>query len=254
MTIAPTTAVGAESTRLYYEIHTATGQVTAPYHWANPLQARTAIPGVINVHISTPPTPRPEVLSEWSKPATYTSILALVVSVGVVCYTFWKDTRARKHSVEDDYWLRKVVGPIAIEPLLKDILEMIAAAPNDATSATFSSEATNKYHTTYLAKLSSLAVNSSSLQIIDKQLAAGTAAAIDQLQDLMIGYCSANIASHEGVAGIVCQDKDSFQSAAKEALVELLKPIRDYHVKKVGKAGGRHQTRFARFARWFSRS
>ena len=96
--------------------------------------------------------------SEWRKPAPYFSFFALCVSIGGVVYTYRKDSRARKHSIEDDYWLRKVIGPIAIEPLLKGILEMIAAAPSDSSMATYSAEVTKEFHDVQLKKLADLAV------------------------------------------------------------------------------------------------
>lgn len=227
---------------------------SAPYSWADGYKSAplTGAPNLI-FHISTSPNPPAAEISEWSKPANYTSSLALVVSVGVVIYTYRKDSRARKHSVEDDYWLRKVVGPIAIEPLLKEILEMVSAAPSDAGSAHFSSSAVDEYHTLYLAKLSALAVQSASLQIIDKQLAAGTAIAIDQIQDLMIDYCHQNKAMHATGIIVPGHEKTKFQGAAKEQLVELLKPIRDYHVKKVGASASWKQQVFATVTRWLSR-
>jgi hypothetical protein len=210
--------------------------VPARFAWSEGAAALpfTSTPNLV-VYVSTPPGPTPAEVSEWSKPATYTSILALLVSIGVVVYTLWKDSRARKHSVEDDYWLRKVVGPIAIEPLLKDILEMISAAPGDATSPAFSGTEVDTYHAFYVGKLSALAMNSVSLQIIDKQLASVTASAIDQIQDLMIDYCFRNKSMNASGVIIPGYDKATFQGAAKDKLVDLLKPIREYQVKKVGR-------------------
>jgi hypothetical protein len=205
-----------------------------------PFAIDTAYPGTLartpklSLYVSVPSSP-PKEVSEWSKPATYTSIIALIVSVSVVFYTYFKDSRARKHSVEDDYWLRKVVGPIAIEPLLKDILEMISAAPDDSSSATFSSQLVDDFHKLYLGKLSALAVASASLQIIDKDLATGTASAIDQIQDLMIDYCFENKASHAVGKIATGKEKATFQAGAKDMLIALLKPIREFQVKKVGK-------------------
>jgi hypothetical protein len=178
------------------------------------------------------PAPATASVSEWSKPATYTSLFALCVSLCVAGYTFWKDHRARKHSVEDDYWLRKVIGPIAIEPLLKSVLEMIATAPADYSSADFSEQAITDFHKSHVKKLSELAVNASSFQLLDASLASTTAAAIDQIQDLMIEFCSQNMNMCKTGQRLQGYEKHNFQTQAQSELVSLLRPIREYQVRR----------------------
>ena len=153
----------------------------------------------------------------------------------MVIYTFKKDSKARRQSVLDDYWLRKVVGPIAIEPMLKVLLEMIASTPPSFGTEEFSEAALSEYHQKYLKALSDLAINSSSLSIIDPTLAASTALEIDQIQDLMIEYCATNKKMHSTDDLHLGHDRRSFQVLIQARLVDLLKPIRTYQEHKVGK-------------------
>lgn len=174
------------------------------------------------------PAPAIEDEPEWKKLSFITSIIAILVSLSVAGYTINKDLRARRFSVEDEYWLRKIVGPIAVEPLLKSILEMIASTPDDNSSALYSRPAIDAFHAAQAVKFADLALNSSPLQLINVQLASEVAQAIDDIQDLMITYCGAQ---HHAPGSVGCQSKDSFQKAARRDLIVLLQLIKDVHTK-----------------------
>ena len=76
--------------------------------------------------------PSPEPLSDkllTALPAICISLLALGVSVWSFWYNRSKDARSRLQSIEDDYWLRKVVSPMSIEPFLKHVTQMVATLP-----------------------------------------------------------------------------------------------------------------------------
>ena len=165
--------------------------------------------------------PQPaESVSEWSKPAPWISIFALAVSITLAFYARWKDSRARRHSIDDDYWLRKVVGPVVIEPLLKDILEMAAATPEDKSTSLFKQKAMNSFHDTYSKKLAELALASSSLQLINDKLATDVSSAVDAIQDILIEYCGSQQSS------TTAQKKSDFQISARAKLMDLLRLIK----------------------------
>ncbi|TWI62566.1 hypothetical protein IP91_04087 [Pseudoduganella lurida] len=187
---------------------------------------------VVYVSVSVPP-PQPPDTSEWGTPSTIVAVIALVVSLGVPIYTWLKDKGDKKKSVEDDYWLRQVVGPVAIEPLLKNVIELIGAVPADAISGNFSLQNIHEFHEQYLKKLATLAVNANSLQIIDGRLAAKAAVAIDEIQELMIDYCYHNEEMSLSGNVVVGYEKDVFQDSVRKKLVDLVTVIRDYQVKKV---------------------
>lgn len=66
-------------------------------------------------------------------PSLGMSLVALAVSGASLYYTLTKDQRARKQSIHDDFWLRKVVSPVSIEPLVRFGTELLAALPGPAS-------------------------------------------------------------------------------------------------------------------------
>jgi hypothetical protein len=166
----------------------------------------------------------------WMKLASFVlSVFALVVSACVALYTLRKDRRARLHSIEDDYWLRKVIGPIAIEPLLKTFLEMIGSSPEDCGSPGFSKAAVAAYHDAYVTKLSELAANVSALTLVSPDLAAQTSTSIDSIQELMIGYCYDN-ESQKKTGTRASNNRQAFQKVARDELVKMLQHIKSYQL------------------------
>lgn len=165
-------------------------------------------------------------VSEWAKPSNWFSGVAFLLSLSLAGYTAWKDIRARRLSINDEYWLRKVVGPIAVEPLLKSILDMIATAPEDNSSAAFSQANVDTYHNDQVKMLSLLAVNATTLQLIDANLATSVASQIDLIQDALIDYCGAQQCP-PGTIG--CIGKDAFQQDARTKLISLLHSIKVAH-------------------------
>ncbi|MDB5762045.1 MAG: hypothetical protein JWQ21_1040, partial [Herminiimonas sp.] len=157
------------------------------------------------------------------------SFLAFCVSGAVGIYTFKKDGRARRYSIEDDYWLRKVIGPIAIEPLLKIVLEMIGSAPADNTSGSADQEKLKAFHDEYLKKFADLAANVSALSLINAELAGSTSVHLDGIQDLMIDYCSSNrLADPPSPKSPVLRKE--FQVEARTQLIRMLEGIKTYQM------------------------
>lgn len=77
-----------------------------------------------------------ETPSVWSQPSTWISVIALTTSVLGLGLTVWdkwwgyrKDGRAREQSIQDEFWLRKVLFPTAIEPAMTFVTEVIAQLP-----------------------------------------------------------------------------------------------------------------------------
>ena len=78
-------------------------------------------------------------------PSTYSiAVIALIISSGGLLIsgfgflnTLRKDKIARIRSIEDEYWIRKVISPIALEPLIKKIIETVSNIPEDRTSNGF---------------------------------------------------------------------------------------------------------------------
>ncbi|KVZ41815.1 hypothetical protein WL18_19245 [Burkholderia ubonensis] len=74
--------------------------------------------------------------SVWGQPSTWIALGALVISCAsflLTAYDKWnahrKDQRSREQSIHDEFWLRKVLFPSAIEPAMNFAADTMTALP-----------------------------------------------------------------------------------------------------------------------------
>ncbi|MBR7793721.1 hypothetical protein KDM87_14070 [Undibacterium sp. FT147W] len=152
------------------------------------------------------------------------SIISILMSIGLTIYNVRKDNRARKLSIEDDYWIRKVISPIAIEPLLKILIEMTAATPQHYGMAGFDKTKLRPFHDQYKSKLLDLQMSLSSLSLIDGMLAKKAKEGLDSIDEQLIEFCFSN---ERGVTG-KHTTRTEFQALIREEMMKILKLIKDY--------------------------
>ena len=133
--------------------------------------------------------PAPEPLSDkllTALPAICISLLALAVSVGSFRYNRSKDARSRLQSIEDDYWLRKVVSPMSIEPFLKHVTQMAAALPvaSDSTK-----ESVGEFWKSQTLKQGEFSAAFQALELVDDKLVIRVCNELEQIDDLLSDYC-----------------------------------------------------------------
>ena len=129
----------------------------------------------------------PPVAQQANGPDVVARVLAVVglcVAAGGLVYTWRKDQRARKASIEDDFWFRKVVSPAAIEPIFATVTELLSELPEPGalpeTLKAFSVKVTKS-----LLKLSgSLHL----LAMLSNALPAQVRKHVDACEDLITGY------------------------------------------------------------------
>ncbi|WP_188569315.1 hypothetical protein [Undibacterium terreum] len=160
-----------------------------------------------------------------------TGTLALIVSISLGIYTKRKDSRARKHSIEDDYWLRKVIGPIAIEPLLKTVVEMTAAVPAPFGDANFDQSKITPFLDSYKSKVLELSLGLSALSLIDQGLAKTAREGLDKIEDLLIEYCAANELGINREDDTKPGDKAMFLGQVRTEVLEILQQIKLFQSK-----------------------
>jgi hypothetical protein len=119
-----------------------------------------------------------------STPSIVLSIVAIVLSVMSYFYTRRKDSRARQQSIQDDFWLRKVVSPVSIEPFLQfgtELLTKLPASDNDPAAA-------RPAGAELLQKLRGLTQSFLALQLIGDNLHLEVEAALEKLEDRLATY------------------------------------------------------------------
>jgi hypothetical protein len=164
----------------------------------------------------------------WGAPIS--SVFALCLTFGVFLYNYQKDSRARRHSIEDDYWLRKVISPFVIEPLLKTLLEMSANAPPQSGSKGFDKSIIKPFHDKYRTELIGLTLNLSVLSLVDLTLKTSAEQILDNVQDAMIEYCSENELSTSTKILLKSADRTVFQNTVNKHAIELLNLIKKFQI------------------------
>lgn len=155
--------------------------------------------------------------------------VALLISGGLAFYTFTKDRKARKQSISDDYWLRKVIGPIAVEPLLESLLELSAKIPPDCADASFNVRKTERFSREYSAAHGESTSKLMALAVLDEQLYRHAVGCLDDIEEAVVSYCGLNVhAANTGSVGGTAMTREELRSKILVALKSLLDKIRGY--------------------------
>jgi hypothetical protein len=117
-------------------------------------------------------------------PSVGLSVLALLVGLWNFRYTIGKDARARQQSIQDDYWLRKVVSPVSIEPFLKFGTELLSKLPTEQSNP----EQAEAFGKERLTELRGLAASFIPLRLLSADVHSSVAAALDEFEDRLATY------------------------------------------------------------------
>ncbi len=113
------------------------------------------------------------------------SFLSLCVSVVGAFLVIYKMQRDRRLSIEDDFWLRKIISPAAIEPLLKTVVDLLADVP----SATASEDTQRAYASRVTADIQRLTGAMQTLAMLDPELPVTMLSKLSECEDHLTGYC-----------------------------------------------------------------
>lgn len=120
-------------------------------------------------------------------PSLFASLAALFLSWSALKYNRTKDERARTQSISDDFWLRKVVSPVAIEPFVKFVISLSAALP----SATSTPEDTTKFWTSTASNFNEFTASFFNLELISAELHKEVEKLLESMEDGLSNYCGA---------------------------------------------------------------
>jgi hypothetical protein len=103
-------------------------------------------------------------------PSIAISLIALSVSYFAFRYNKNKDSTARDLSIQDDYWLRKIVSPSSIEPFEKFCTEVISELPEISLTKVITYDEVKAWHTAHHKTLLRLKPSFKSLELLDIEL------------------------------------------------------------------------------------
>lgn len=126
------------------------------------------------------------------------SVLSLVISVLAVGFTFRtyrynkdKDQRSRLQSIQDDYWLRKVISPNTIEPFLKFTTELRSGLPVVSAGGAPSPEEVQQFWSDSAKRLVDFSSAFRMLELLDRQLQPAIEKCIEGIDEVLASYCGA---------------------------------------------------------------
>lgn len=140
----------------------------------------------------------------WQDPTSILSTLAIVVSIASVVASVALANRqaakARKQSIDDEFWLRNVLYPLSIQPALEFYSRASTELPLDRYDPTATSVAITSFknafdtgHSIVLSKLISLTVLSAPLHnTIQLEF--------EKIDDVVSTYCFANQSGYDSAA------------------------------------------------------
>jgi hypothetical protein len=96
----------------------------------------------------------------WDQSPAVISCLALLVSLGGVLYNAYaarsKDALSRRQSINDEFWMRKVLFPQSIEPALAYYSSIETSLPKDRFHQDATAEAVEKFNAEFTAAQAAL--------------------------------------------------------------------------------------------------
>ncbi len=158
------------------------------------------------------------------------SVLAFFVSVGNAWYGVIKDRRARQQSIEDDFWLRKVLGPLAIEPMIQRVFEISSKLPSDCSEPGWDAEKLRAFGLEYQTSVKELQSSAVALNLLDSELAEFAAERLEKLEDLLLEYCAANVGKRKNHEGRAIYARAATNSNIQELLLAVLERVKQFQV------------------------
>lgn len=121
----------------------------------------------------------------YNTPSLILSIFAIIIALKSFFYNKNKDRRSRKQSIHDDFWLRKIISPISIEPFLKFTTELRSSLPKDTDTA----QDTQQFWTSQAKKINEFCLTFYILDIVDSKLASNVNEKLEKFEDCFSEYC-----------------------------------------------------------------
>lgn len=168
----------------------------------------------------------------WDKLlVTGPSIVLSLVAIGLSWWTFKynrnKDQRSRTQSIQDDFWLRKIITPISIEPLLKYNMELATSLPV-ATSMT--KEDVEKYWADQMEKIGELALSFRTLSLVSQELEKSVSEKMEEFEDCFVTYCGSLMSNLVSGTSANLPDKSSTTQQLTTIMISIFRLIQKHQV------------------------
>lgn len=151
---------------------------------------------------------------------------AILLSIGNIAYTWNKDRRARAQSISDDFWLRKVLSPLSIEPLIVQIAQISANIPEDCSKG-IEKSVYREFAQESQQEIQKLITSTHLLNILNNPLCKNVVQCLTDIEDELLDYCGEN-AGGQNASGFPNKTRQATQTILNEKLFKALNYIKSF--------------------------
>ena len=166
----------------------------------------------------------------YQEPALYISAFAIIFSIISLWVNlrvgFNKDQRARRQSIEDEFFLRKVLYPLAIEPALEHYSEMLSSLPPDRFDASATAAAIDEFKKEFEKENSAIVAKMVTLGILGSAFLASVKLELEAIEDLISEYCFENSLGYNPASTTTTNTRSSVENQVAGSLVAIMKAIK----------------------------
>lgn len=121
-------------------------------------------------------------------PSILFSFLAVILSIWSLIYTYLKDKKSRRNSIEDDFWIRKVLSPSSIEKLLTFTTSIISELAHQSLAGSLSKKIHNKFGQDSLFQIRAISCGFWNLSLVNKELSLNVASELELYEDCLANF------------------------------------------------------------------
>jgi hypothetical protein len=168
----------------------------------------------------------------WDKlikdsPSLIVSVVAIVVSIAAFVVSKRQQKYVITRSIKDDYWLRTLVSPVCISPIIDLRNEIVKSIPSTSVSGVelrnFAVEVAGKF-----AELNSALAN---LSIVSQDLVKKTKDKLSLAEDEVATYIALLGHHIDDPAVVPAPDFASCRDSISGKILEVLRPIQDHQLR-----------------------
>lgn len=172
------------------------------------------------VYLLPTPVPQPTV-DFWARSFAF---LGVVFGFIGLMFGLWKMISDRRLSILDEFWLRKIISPAAIEPLIKTISHLLSTVPGPSSKPKHQ----QAFATKMTQEIQRLMGGTQTLAMLDAALPLQMQSELSKCEDLFGEYI-------QGLANQQAPDIAELHSAVWLAINGALKPVQTWQSKALFK-------------------
>ncbi|HZV98622.1 MAG TPA: hypothetical protein VFF74_06490 [Methylophilaceae bacterium] len=164
--------------------------------------------------------------------STGLSGLALIVSIGGMCYTFFKDKKSRLRSINDEFWIRKIISPIALEPIITELNVLASGFPEDAKLGTLRPSTYKKHIQKFQLQMLEMGLALYVLKLLDQNLYSTVKSNLSDIEDFILEYYgeAAKKAADKPYTSI---SRSDVTEKVMSKVVEIMTNIKEFQIQRV---------------------